>query len=82
MKKLVSVLLVLALSLTLFSIPAFAAEKTVVDLWIQPWDTFQQEWLNDWVDVYNSENEAVEINVTFVPDSAWTEKLVSMISAG
>lgn len=75
MKKWVSALLILIMFLTLVNVPALAAGKTVVDLWIQPWDTFQQEWLNDWVDVYNSENEAVEINVAFVPDSAWTEKL-------
>lgn len=77
-----AVALVLAMLLTMLSVPAMAGEKTVVDLWIQPWDTFQQEWISEWTEVYNKANENVEIRVTFVPDSAWTEKLKAAQGTG
>lgn len=81
-RSLLSAALILAVMLTLFTVPASAAEKKVVDLWIQPWDTFQQEWISEWTDLYNKENEEVEIKVTFVPDSAWTEKLKAAQGTG
>lgn len=75
MKKLFATLLALAILLTSIGLTALAEEKAVVDVWVQPWDTFQQEWLNDWTAKYNAEHPGVEIRVTFVPDSAWAEKL-------
>lgn len=82
MKKLVSTFLALVMLMSMISMPALADGKVVVDVWVQPWDTFQQEWLSDWVEVYNASQDAVEVQVSFVPDSTWSEKLKAAQGTG
>lgn len=82
MKKLVSLFLAMIMLLSMAAVPAFADEKTVVDVWIRPWDDFQQEWITEWTDVYNSSQDKVEVQISFVPESAWSEKLKAAQGTG
>ncbi len=81
-RKLMAAMLMVMVLVTSLCMPALAADKTVVYLWVQPWDNFQQEWMTDWVEVYNEASESVKIEVTFVPDSVWGEKIKAAQGAG
>lgn len=81
-RKLTALFLAAVLLISTLGVTAVADEKKVVDVWIQPWDNFQQEWISDWIEVYNEEHEDVKVQVTFVPDSAWTEKLKAAQGTG
>ena len=57
-------------------------EEIVLHLWMQPWDEWQQDWMNKWVAVYNEQTDGVRVEVSYVPESTWGEKLISAQAAG
>jgi len=50
-------------------------------MWIRPWDEWQQDWLTTWVEEYNAQTNGVTVNVSFVPESTWDEKIISAQAA-
>lgn len=82
MKKLVSLFLALVMLLSMATIPAFAEEKTVIRFWTRPFEDYTQRWYEYWIEEFNNTHDDVYVEVSFVPDSSWTEKLKAAQGAG
>jgi multiple sugar transport system substrate-binding protein len=57
------------------------SEKVVLQLWMQPWDEWQQNWMDEWVAKYNEQANGVTVEVSYVPDTTWGEKIIAAQAA-
>ncbi len=84
MRKLLSIVLALAIVLSVFAVPAMAADngKTEVVFWKYLWEEYDQEWTKTMVDAFNEQSESVHVTLEFVDGTAWVEKMTAARAAG
>ncbi|MFH1879715.1 MAG: extracellular solute-binding protein [Bacillota bacterium] len=85
MKRLVTWTLVLAVVLSLVSMPAIAATegKTEVVLWNRLFEDWNQAWCKQMVEEFNADpNQQYYVTQEFVDGAAWDEKVTAARAAG
>ena len=86
MKRLITLALVLAIALSLVSIPAAMADtagKTEVVLWNRLFEDWNQAWCKQMVEEFNADpNQQYYVTQEFVDGAAWDEKVTAARAAG
>lgn len=83
MKKALSLMVLLAMFVTMFPFAVMAEEDVViVRAWLTPFENWDQEWTTKWFDEFNATHTDIQVEMELVPDGAWDEKLKSAQAAG
>lgn len=86
-KKLLAMLMTLVMLLGTVGVAsaeemAIPEGRTVVEFWNYTMTDYVTNWWKKWVDTYNNSQDEVWVNLVFVPEAGWNEKLKAAQATG